>query len=421
MEALHTDALLLIFSYVSEYTPALACVSQRWHAVVRSRSWAPLSLNLLARRGHLGLLRWASTRYPSWAANRILAGAASGDQPAVLEQALEWGGKDYDAMLRAAAEGGHASVVQRARCLGVEDINGMLCAAARAGNHLLVEKATQWGANDWRSMAIAAAEAGREDMIALIQQKAGRSYYKEVLVGAMRGGHDAIMQTAFQLGGVVNSALLGILAREDYAALCLDNGRGSPDQLLNSAAYNGDLALVKLALKWGAYVGGRILSCAAQAGQWEVVTLLLEHTSGRAANSLLFVAAKTGNLSLAHVAKAHGAKALNMALGAAASRGQIEVAYLLKSWGASDYNQMLLRAAAAYQEPMMRLALSWGADNYECLLMVAVGSRCERTVRLALGRGAKNLRQLDYFLGAEDPALRTRVGLLACGLRRPAH
>lgn len=134
--------------------------------------------------------------------------------------------------------------------------------------------------------------------------------------------------------------------------------------ILNDAAKDGSLKIVKTMLDRGANNYNEAMVSAAAGGHEKIIHLMLERGANDY-NGALIEAANQGHEDTVRWMLELGAIAYNSAMLAATTDTNLKVVKLLLDHGANNYNEVMVRAARGGQDKIVELMLKHGANNYQ--------------------------------------------------------
>jgi len=134
--------------------------------------------------------------------------------------------------------------------------------------------------------------------------------------------------------------------------------------ILNDAAKDGSLKIVKTMLDRGANNYNEAMVSAAAGGHEKIIHLMLERGANNY-NGALIEAANQGHEDTVKWMLELGATVYNSAMLAATIGANLEVVKLLLDRGANNYNEVMARAARGGQDKIVELMLKHGANNYQ--------------------------------------------------------
>eukprot|EP00051_Salpingoeca_urceolata_P011173 m.137988 g.137988 ORF g.137988 m.137988 type:complete len:339 (-) comp17014_c0_seq2:145-1161(-) len=220
--------------------------------------WNEYDLRAAAQRGHLDVVRWMHDQGCPWTAD-IAQAAASGGFLDVLKYLREQGCVLDSKTVAMAACGRNTDTIKWLRSVGCE----------------------------WSPAAVAqAAQQGDKDMICYLLD-GGCPMDEQATRCAAMNGHIACLTLLLDRGCPVNTLAATFAAKEghrDVIQLLLDRHGGSARDCTDwetacEAASGGHFDLVKLLHTSGCAITARLLSCAAQTGDVEMVKYLREEAA----------------------------------------------------------------------------------------------------------------------------------------------
>lgn len=223
---------------------------------------------------------------------------------------------------------------------------------ASIGNSTLFEwmskRKSHFFPNTLGNVQAAAACSGWVELVEMLC-KIRKASYREILIGAAKGGKIDIVKEILRLGLIKNL-----------------------NQAAAAACYSGQSSIVYLLVDHGAKRFRYFLPEAASSGNVELMEYILNKISGNDDNKK---------------------RACSIAMSRAASRGHLKALRAAFKWGGGKRAQnqldtVLFEASKSGNLDIINQLLKWGAKNFQCVLSGSVSSGHIEVAKLAIDNGA---------------------------------